>query len=213
MVHERSWNPQGPLSPRVTGRLFAALRLTLRGEAWNFGKIPQPESVKPDSVRVGSLTTTPAGNAAACCFDGTRAAAGTLSTALAESSSGRKLSGSGLSQLRVLPILSCPETSLRRKPTKVQLCEMNLHPNLEKKKSESHLVVSNSFRPHGLYSPWNSPGQNTGVGSLSLLQVVFLTQGWNPGLPHCRRILHQLSHKGSPRILEWVAYPFSSGSS
>ena len=35
----------------------------------------------------------------------------------------------------------------------------------------------------------------------------------NPGLSHCRRILHQLSHKGSPRILEWVAYPFSSGSS
>ena len=67
--------------------------------------------------------------------------------------------------------------------------------------------------PHGLYSPWNSPGQNTGVGSLSLLQGIFLTQGPNPGLPHCRRILHQLSHKGSPRILEWVSYPFSRGSS
>ena len=60
---------------------------------------------------------------------------------------------------------------------------------------------------------WNSPGQNTGVGSLSLLQGIFPTQGWNPGLPHCRWILYQLSHKGSPRILEWVAYPFSSGSS
>ena len=64
-----------------------------------------------------------------------------------------------------------------------------------------------------LYSPWNSPGQNTGVGSLSLLQGVFPTQESNPGLPHCRWILYQLSHKGSPRILEWVAYPFSSGSS
>ena len=42
---------------------------------------------------------------------------------------------------------------------------------------------------------------------------VFPTQGSNPGLPHCRWILCQLSHKGSPRILEWVAYPFSSGSS
>ena len=42
---------------------------------------------------------------------------------------------------------------------------------------------------------------------------IFLTQGSNPGLPHCGRILYQLSHKGSPRILEWVAYPFSSGSS
>ena len=53
----------------------------------------------------------------------------------------------------------------------------------------------------------------TGVGSLSLLQGIFLTQGLNPGLLHCRRILYQLSHKGSPRILEWVAYPFSSRSS
>ena len=65
--------------------------------------------------------------------------------------------------------------------------------------------------PHGLYSPWNSPGQNTGVGSLSLLQGIFPTQGSNPGLLHCRQIFYQLSHKGSPRILEWVAYPFSRG--
>ena len=48
---------------------------------------------------------------------------------------------------------------------------------------------------HGLYSPWNSPGQNTGVGSLSLLQGIFPTQGSNPGLPQCRQILYQLSHK------------------
>ena len=67
--------------------------------------------------------------------------------------------------------------------------------------------------PRGLYSPWNSPGQNTGVGSLSLLQEVFQTQGFNPGFPHCRQILYQLGHEGSPTILEWVAYPFSSGSS
>ena len=62
-------------------------------------------------------------------------------------------------------------------------------------------------------NPWNSPGQNTRVGSLSLLQGILPTQGSNPGLLHCRAILYQLSHKGSPRILEWVAYPFSSGSS
>ena len=79
--------------------------------------------------------------------------------------------------------------------------------------SESHFVVSDSLRPHGLYNPWNSPGQNTGVGSLSLLWGIFPTQGLNPGLLHCRRILYQLSHEGSPRTLEWVAYPFSSGSS
>ena len=71
----------------------------------------------------------------------------------------------------------------------------------EKSESENHLVMSNSLQPHGLYSLWNSPGQNTEVGSLSLLQGIFPTQGSNPGLPHCRQILYQLSHKGIPRIL------------
>ena len=83
----------------------------------------------------------------------------------------------------------------------------------EVKWRESCSVVSDSLRPRGLYSQWNSPGQNTGVGSLSLLQRIFPTQGSNPGLPHCRQILYQLGHKGSPRILEGVAYPFSSRSS
>ena len=67
--------------------------------------------------------------------------------------------------------------------------------------SESRSVVSDSLWPHGLSSPWNSPGQNTGLGSLSLLQGIFPTQGSNPGLPHCRRILYPLSHKGSPSVL------------
>ena len=75
---------------------------------------------------------------------------------------------------------------------------------------ESHSVMSDSLQPHGLYNPWNPPGQNTGVESLSLLQEIFPIQGLNPGLLHYRRILCQLSHKGSPRILEWAAYPFSS---
>ena len=78
--------------------------------------------------------------------------------------------------------------------------------------SESCSVVSDSLRPHGLCA-WSSPGQNTGAGSLSLHQGIFPTQGSNPGLPHCRWILYQLSHQGSPRILEWVAVPFSRGSS
>ena len=51
------------------------------------------------------------------------------------------------------------------------------------------------------------------MGSLSLLQGIFPTQGSNPSVPCCRQILYQLSHKESPRILEWVAYPFSTGSS
>ena len=50
------------------------------------------------------------------------------------------------------------------------------------------------------------PGQNTGVGRLSLLQGIFPTQGLNPGLLHHRQILYQLSHQGSPRILGWAAY-------
>ena len=58
-----------------------------------------------------------------------------------------------------------------------------------------------------------NPGKNTGVGTLSLLQGIFPTQGSNPGLPHYRGILYQLGHKESPRILEWVAYHFSSRSS
>ena len=74
-------------------------------------------------------------------------------------------------------------------------------------------VASDSLQPHRLFRPRNSPGQNTGVCSLSPLQGIFPTQGSNPGLPHCRWILYQLSHKGSLRILEWIAYPFSSGSS
>ena len=73
--------------------------------------------------------------------------------------------------------------------------------------------MSDSLWPHGQYSPWNFSGQNTGVGSLSLLQGIFSTQGSNPGLLHCGQILYQLSHQGNPRILEWAAYPFSRGSS
>ena len=73
--------------------------------------------------------------------------------------------------------------------------------------------LPDSLGPHGLYNPWYSPGQNTGVGNLSLLQGIFPTQGLNPGLLHCRQILYRLSHKGSPRILELVAYSFSRGSS
>ena len=79
--------------------------------------------------------------------------------------------------------------------------------------SVSRSVMSDSLQPHELHIPWNSSGQNTRVGSFSLLHGIFPTQGSNPGLPHCRQILYQLSHKGNPRILEWVAYSCSSGSS
>ena len=62
-----------------------------------------------------------------------------------------------------------------------------------KRESESLSVMSDSLQPYVLYSPRNSPGQNTGVGSLSLLQGIFPTQGSNPGFPRCRQILYQLS--------------------
>ena len=104
------------------------------------------------------------------------------------------------------------------------------------RESESRSVVSDSLRPHGLYSPWNSPGQNTGVDNLSLFQGIFLIQGLNRGLLHCRQILYHLSHQRNSkvaqsyltlcnlrdytvqrilqaRILEWITFPFSRGSS
>ena len=79
--------------------------------------------------------------------------------------------------------------------------------NNRESKSESHSdfheksqrVMSDSLQPHGLYCPWNSPGQSTGVDdSCSLLQGISPTQGLNPGLPHCRQILYRSSHQGSP---------------
>ena len=69
---------------------------------------------------------------------------------------------------------------------------------------ESHSVMSDSLQPNGLYSLWNSPGQNTGVGSHPLLQGIFPTQGLNPGLLYCRRILCHLSHQGSPRVASFA---------
>ena len=66
--------------------------------------------------------------------------------------------------------------------------------------SDSRSVMSDSLQPRGLESasllcPWNSPDKNTGVGCHALLQGVFLTQGLNSGLPHCRQILYHLSCK------------------
>ena len=81
------------------------------------------------------------------------------------------------------------------------------------KRNESGSVVSDSLWPHELYSPWNSPGQNTGVGSFSLCQGIFPTQGLNPGLLHCRWDSLPSEPPGRPKNTEWVAYPFSSRSS
>ena len=63
-------------------------------------------------------------------------------------------------------------------------------------------VVSDSLRPHGLQptrllGPWDFPGMNTGVGCRFLLQGIFLIQGSNPGLPHCRQTLYRLSYRAT----------------
>ena len=73
--------------------------------------------------------------------------------------------------------------------------------------SESCSVVSDSLRPHGLHGPRNSPGQNTGVGGYSLLQGIFPTQGSNPGLPHCRRILYNKMELGKLSPLSVAEFP------
>ena len=67
--------------------------------------------------------------------------------------------------------------------------------------------------PPGSSVHGGSPGKTIGVGWHSLHQGIFPTQGLNPSLPYCRHILYHLSHQGSPRILKWVSYPFSRGSS
>ena len=69
------------------------------------------------------------------------------------------------------------------------------------------------YSPPGSSVHGDSPGKNTGVGCHALLQGIFPTQGSNPGLPHCWWILYCLNHEGRPKILEWVVYPFSRGTS
>ena len=75
------------------------------------------------------------------------------------------------------------------------------------------LFDSMDCSPPGSSVHGDSPGKTTGVVFHVLLQGIFSTQGLNPGVPQCRWILHHLSHQGSPRTLEWVAYPFSRGAS
>ena len=81
---------------------------------------------------------------------------------------------------------------LQKKPVCVVLCLV----------AQSCLTLCNpmDYSPPGSSVLGDSPGKNTGVGCHSLLQGIFPTQGSNPGLPHCRRILYWLSHQGSPYL-------------
>ena len=75
----------------------------------------------------------------------------------------------------------------------------------------SHSVASDALwpqglKPTGLLCPWHSPGKNTRMGSHSLLQGIFPTQGLKSGLLHCRQITYQLSHQGSPTYVCMYMY-------
>ena len=74
--------------------------------------------------------------------------------------------------------------------------------------SQSWTWLSSQLNWTGLYSPWNCPSQNTGVGSLSLLQGLYLTQESNPSLLHFREILYQLSSREAPKHWSWYPIPF-----
>ena len=110
-------------------------------------------------------------------------------------------SDQSLSRVRLCDPIDCPWNSLGQDTSPGDLPNPGIKPG-----SPALQADSLPAEPQGKH-------KNTGVGSLSLFQGIFPTWGSNPDLPHCRRILYQLSHKGSPRILEWVAYPFSRGSS
>ena len=88
--------------------------------------------------------------------------------------------------------ISSSALSLLYGPTNTCTCE-----------SESRSVMSDSLPPHGLYSQWNSPGQNTGVCSLSLLQGIFPIQGLNSGLPHCKQISYSWSTRKVQEYWSW----------
>ena len=123
------------------------------------------------------------------------------------------------------------ETGREREAERDRETEMERHRDRERQREVSSIAIrlpvstkedSLSSRPlcplplHSLPPVYHEPlvpSQNTGVGGFSLLQGIFPTQGSNWGLLHCRWILSQLSLKGSPRTLEWVAFPFSRGSS
>ena len=118
-----------------------------------------------------------------------------------------KLSSGHRTENRSVFILTPKKCNAKECPNYPRNCT---HFTCKQSESESCSVVSDSLRPQGLFSPWNSPSQKTRVGSFSLLQVIFPSQGMNPGFPHYRWTLYQLRHKGSQRKLEWVAYPYSS---
>ena len=108
---------------------------------------------------------------------------------------------------------------IARSRTRLRNCPLTFHFHALEKEVATHSSVL-AWRIPGMGVPGGLPSMGShrvwsdlAAAAAALLQGIFTTQGSNPGLPHCWQILYHLSHQGSPRILEWVAYPFSSGSS
>ena len=99
-------------------------------------------------------------------------------------------------------LIICPVSNLKVKNVKVKTTQLCLT-----------LCYPMHCSPPGSSVHGDFPSKNSGVGCHVLLQGIFPTQGSNPDIWHCRQILYCLSHQGSQRILGWVAYPFSRGSS
>ena len=95
----------------------------------------------------------------------------------------------------------------------MQLKTRKMNNSIKQQAEDLNRHFSKALQEDSLPAEPQEKPKNTGLGSLSLLQWIFPTQESTQGLLHCRQILYQLSHKGSPRILEWVAYPSSSRSS
>ena len=116
--------------------------------------------------------------------------------------------------------MTCSKPSLLPHGTlRICISHRYVHPKVPRCRMELCLVQSclnlcdpMYYSPPGSSIHRDSPGKYTGVGCHTALQGIFPIQGSNPDLPHCKQILYHLSHQGSPRILEWVAYPFSRGS-
>ena len=86
-------------------------------------------------------------------------------------------------------------------PFSLGLCQV-------RSESESRVWLFVSLPGSSIHGIFQARVLSTGVAFHFLLQGIFPTQGLNPGLPHCRQTLYPLSHQGSPRILEWVAYSY-----
>ena len=102
-----------------------------------------------------------------------------------------------------MPLLPIVDFNFNCSQNTIYVCIQCILINTEiqfENESVSHSVMSDSLQPHGLLYLWDSPGNDSGVGSPPLLQGILPTQGLNLGLLHCRQILHHLSHQGSPNV-------------